>query len=363
MIGKLSKTIQILLIGVGSNFSLYFILYATLGSRIGLEFHFNEVLLLGGTIGSFFLIIIVAKILELFFKIDFKQITLISISTLVYTFFSINIINVIKIIYNILTFNDIILSNKFVTIRYFFTKDELISLIPVFHKKITGQARIFNPEQKIKILDKATSAIELKNNLEAFLIAEQEALKSNKNLINQIINYMWVNPYIVGAVAGTVTIIIGFTAYKYYSDIIHWHHANKNIRDVHNQVEHNLHLIKLLQEKLVKILEILNIHDNNNKFTNYAILSLLGSLGNFFLVGFEMTENKIEPKLKINPIALTKLLDNLNSLGNDTKRVTDYLENNGNSNENLTPIAAFRPYTGQPFTGQGYKLGTKENNE
>ena len=96
MIGKLSKTIQILLIGVGSNFSLYFILYATLGSRIGLEFHFNEVLLLGGTIGSFFLIIIVAKILELFFKIDFKQITLISISTLVYTFFSINIINVIK---------------------------------------------------------------------------------------------------------------------------------------------------------------------------------------------------------------------------------------------------------------------------
>jgi hypothetical protein len=115
----ITKYIGILIGSIASNIALYAFMYMLIGSRIDIEFNYNYMIILCLVCISSVFIIIGSKFLEKWIKWDYKKLTLTSFSTIFYSLFMINIFGIGKIIYNLLHFEDIILSTKYINIKFF----------------------------------------------------------------------------------------------------------------------------------------------------------------------------------------------------------------------------------------------------
>jgi hypothetical protein len=226
-------------------------------------------------------------------------------------------------------------------------------MIPIFYKKMTSIARVFTEEEKNNIIKDITSSTALRKKIEELISNEQ----TNRGLaiLQKIITLVNEHPYITGGIIVSLSLIIGISIYKNYSNIIHW---DQNLRNVNNLAEDNLQRIQTLRERTQQIANIVRNQGNQNLDIALNLTRLLAVLASFFVGGIDISTNSsLKFSVNINPSALLNLQEKLDTLIKDMQRLTGYMSTPIDHNL-ITNKEEFKP-----FTGEGHLSGKKDQDQ
>jgi len=182
--------------------------------------------------------------------------------------FSLNIYTFIKSILSIIKYNDKIFECKFFTIRYIYTKEELIKFVKIYYNKISSGEKNLTRKERIQILGDAKTIESAKANVEAYINYEKTFWWPKvQEVFNSVINWGLDHPILFTAGFATASTIVLYPIYKI---LVNQYNISSISDTVSNLAEH----MQKEEDKFTHIENALNSLSNAVSLLSKAVVKL-----------------------------------------------------------------------------------------
>ena len=317
------------------------------GDNLKIEYHLDKTVVLSliflVTISCIIVSYCITKIFgKDFFQILSKSLILIFIST-----FSLNIIGFIKCLFSMASYNDILYKCKFFTIRYLYSKEDLLIYLASYYEKISEEARALTRKEKLKILSDAKTIDGVKEKVDAYVHYEQtNGWPKIQEICNTAINWGLEHPYILVSGVAVASSTLIYPMYKVLVNQYNIYTLANGVSMMSTEIQTQSNRSNELAELVQSLLKVTVKINYDNKLT-------IGVLADFLDVQCD-----IIPVINIPDNEKTNLMSHI--VSNIKKLATIIDANKAAEIVSTLESNITKTQTSQYFQGQGHILGGEE---
>lgn len=308
-------------------------------NRIEITYHLNANIILACILVFISSLIAFSKIISLIFNEKLiKSIAKTTIGLLL-SLLSLNIFSLLKFLYKIVTFNDLLFESKIITVRYKYTREELYKFINDYYNELIGENIRLPLKIKAKILGKSETIEEVKVNVVEYIENEKNSIYTKLYEFSvKTLDLMINHPYIAGFCIITISTLVIIPIIKVINDKLNLFSVIRDVQELNRDIleqSRELEVTKTMMRKLVE--QLIEIHKTN---------SVLYPIIHEFLVltarQFGETDiNKLIEYKKIARAMSNKLFELMGA-------------------ERTQQVISRTRSEFEPFTGEGNRLGSRD---